>query len=126
MDHNETTKVKSIKKKTDLNKKISSFFSVKMLRYTLIKILKAPSTYVMFVLTFLVGLMIIISLATGMSDNLSGDYSKAAKATSTIYLWIWYMLYFGLISMFIGFKAVQIIRDEIDDGTLLIFSSIPM
>lgn len=36
------------------------------------------------------------------------------------------MLYFGLTSMFIGFKAVQLIRDEIDDGTLLIFSSIPI
>ncbi|WHQ36719.1 ABC transporter permease [Spiroplasma sp. SV19] len=126
MAHNEATKVTSIKKKTNLNKKISSFFSVKMFRYTLIKMLKAPSTYVMFVLTFVIGLMIIISLAIGMADNLSGDYSEAAKATSTIYLWIWYMLYFGLTSMFIGFKAVQIIRDEIDDGTLLIFSSIPI
>ncbi|WP_338965572.1 MULTISPECIES: ABC transporter permease [unclassified Spiroplasma] len=28
--------------------------------------------------------------------------------------------------MFIGFKAVQLVRDEIDDGTLLIFSSIPI
>ncbi|MBH8622687.1 hypothetical protein TS70_01920 [Spiroplasma sp. hyd1] len=53
-------------------------------------------------------------------------YSETAKSVFSIYSWIWYMLYFGLTSMFIGFKAVQLVRDEIDDGTLLIFSSIPI
>ncbi|AOX43695.1 ABC transporter permease [Spiroplasma sp. NBRC 100390] len=126
MTHNEATKTTSIKKKSDLKKKISSFFSIKMLRYTLIKMLKSPSTYVMFVLTFAVGLIITISMSTSMMDNPSGEYSEIAKSTFNIYAWIWYMLYFGLTSMFIGFKAVQLVRDEIDDGTLLIFSSIPI
>ncbi len=68
----------------------------------------------------------VLSLALGIRDVASGDYIDAAKSLFTIYSWIWYMLYFGLTSMFIGFKAVQLIRDEIDDGTLLIFSSIPI
>ncbi|MBW3058324.1 hypothetical protein D6D54_03190 [Spiroplasma poulsonii] len=73
MTHNEATKTTSIKKKTDLNKKISSFFSIKMFRYTLIKMLKSPSTYVMFVLAFVVWLVITISMSTTMMDNPSGE-----------------------------------------------------
>lgn len=95
-----------------------------MFRYTLIKMLKAPSTWVMFVLKLAVGIIMVLSLGLGMRDVASGDYTDAAKSLFIIYSWIWYMLYFGLTSMFIGFKAVQLIRDEIDDGTLLIFSSI--
>ncbi|WP_233485449.1 hypothetical protein [Spiroplasma sp. ChiS] len=78
----------------------------------------------MFVLKLAVGIIMVLSLGLGMRDVASGDYTDAAKSLFIIYSWIWYMLYFGLTSMFIGFKAVQLIRDEIDDGTLLIFSSI--
>ncbi|WP_424526966.1 hypothetical protein [Spiroplasma endosymbiont of Glossina fuscipes fuscipes] len=92
MTYNEATKTTRIKKKSDLKKKNSSFFSIKMLRYTLIKMLKSPSTYVMFVLTFAVGLIIIISMSTSMMDNPSGEYSENAKSTFNIYAWIWYML----------------------------------
>ncbi|UZQ29174.1 MAG: hypothetical protein OHM57_07490 [Spiroplasma phoeniceum] len=83
--------------------------------------LKAPSTWVMFVLTLLVGIIMVLWLALETRDVDSGNYIDAAKTLFTIYSWIWYMLYFGLTSMFIGFKAAQLIRDEIDDGTLLIF-----
>ncbi len=63
----------------------------------------------------------VLSLALGIRDVASGDYIDAAKSLFTIYSWIWYMLYFGLTSMFIGFKAVQLIRDEIDNGTYYFF-----
>ncbi|WP_425380443.1 ABC transporter permease [Spiroplasma endosymbiont of Stenodema calcarata] len=126
MTHNEGTETINIKKKSDLKEKLKRLFSLKMLHYTLIKMLKSPSTYIMFGLTFAVGLIMTISMGTTMNDSISGDYSEVAKSIFVIYSWIWYMLYFGLTSMFIGFKAVQLIRDEIEDGTLLIFSSIPI
>ncbi|WP_374697053.1 ABC transporter permease [Spiroplasma endosymbiont of Polydrusus formosus] len=126
MEQNETTEILYKKEKTNVNKKIMNFFTIKMFRYNLIKMLKVISTWVMFVLTLIVGLIMVLSLTFGMGYIASGDYMDTARSLFTIYSWIWYMLYFGLTSMFIGFKVVQLIRDEIDDGTLLIFSSIPI
>ncbi|WP_425378981.1 hypothetical protein [Spiroplasma endosymbiont of Polydrusus pterygomalis] len=115
MAQNETMEILQKKEKTNVSKKIMNFFTIKMFRYTLIKILKVPSTWVIF-LTLIVGLIMVLSLTFEMEDIASGDYTDTARSLFTIYSWIWYILYFGLTSMFIGFKAVQLIWDEIYDG----------
>ncbi|WP_368487003.1 ABC transporter permease [Spiroplasma sp. DGKH1] len=105
--------------------KLQDIFNLKMFRYTLIKMLKSPSTYVMFILTFLLHLIMVISIAANIIRD-PRDWTVTISENYVLYSWIFYIIYFTFCAMYIAFKSTQIIRDEMDDGTLLIFASIPI
>lgn len=99
-------------------------------RYTLKKILVSPSTWVIFILTIVVlGLCWALPIAL---FSIAGDNISWTKDLVLLFFYpTWKLLAFtGFIGLmlliFIGAKATQIFRDEIDDGTLLILVSKPI
>ncbi|MBE4704081.1 ABC transporter permease [Spiroplasma platyhelix] len=99
-------------------------------RYTLKKILVSPSTWVIFALTLAVlGLSWSLPVALLTSSGQKIDWTK--DLVLSMFLPAWKILSFTvfislMLLIFIGVKATQIFRDEIDDGTLLILVSKPI
>ncbi|MDQ7983228.1 MAG: ABC transporter permease [Spiroplasma sp.] len=100
-------------------------------RYTTKKIFISPSTWVILILSIL-----ILGLSWGLPFLIINAESKIVipwtkDLVLSLFLSSWKMFAFsGFISfmliVFIGVKATQIFRDEIEDGTLLILVSKPI
>lgn len=98
-------------------------------RYTFKKMLVSPSTWVIFILTLLT-----LSLGWGLiASNISNipNFNWTSEVLKIFYLSGWKTIaFFAFISLmlliFIGVKSVQVFRDEIEDGTLLILVSKPI
>lgn len=102
-------------------------------RYTFKKILVSPSTWVVFALTLIIlglGWVLVPSLASSAFPGGKIPWTPEI-VKSRLFLGVWKQIaFFGLIGLmffiFLGIKSVQIFRDEIDDGTLLILVSKPV
>ena len=99
-------------------------------RYTFKKILVSPSTWIVFILT-----VIILGLNWGLNAsgiiNNDSNTSWTSELVKLFYLSSWKGIAFSgfiglMLLIFIGIKSVQIFRDEIEDGTLLILVSKPI
>ncbi|AGM25951.1 hypothetical protein SSYRP_v1c03570 [Spiroplasma syrphidicola EA-1] len=111
-------------KTSKFQEKLKNAFSLKIFRYSLIKMLKSPSTYVLLAITMVTNAILVLAF-TGFSNS-GSNLNNAINEQLTFYLWIFFIFYFSFTAMYIGFKSVQIIRDELDDGTLLIMASLPI
>lgn len=99
-------------------------------RYTLKKILFSPSTWVIFVLTVLI-LAVAWSLPFNLLNNPNARTNWTKELVLSFYLGYWkglaFTAFIGLMLLiFVAVKSIQIFRDEIDDGTLLILVSKPI
>lgn len=98
-------------------------------RYTFKKILSSPSTWVIFSLT-----LFILGLSWALPVGFVTSQTKVVwtkELALEVFLPSWKLLAFNsfiglMLLIFIGVKATQIFRDEIDDGTLLILVSKPI
>lgn len=101
-------------------------------RYTFKKILVSPSTWVIFVLsTFILGLcwVLPVALTIPFLEINNSEITKEFVLSKFLYTWklTTFTGFVGLMFIiFVGIKATQIFRDEIDDGTLLILVSKPI
>lgn len=105
-------------------------------RYTFKKILISPSTWVIFALTLAIlglswSLLAITLLPTSYINGADVKLDWNHDLVLSIFVPTWRILVFTafvglMLIIFIGVKATQIFRDEIDDGTLLILVSKPI
>ena len=100
---------------------------MKAYKYTLIKYLKSPSTWV------ILGFGIILSFILGgwlpFTYGFNPDRQNAAVRYAILVIIIASMLTSFLslfVSVFAGFKAAQMFRDEVEDGTFLVMLSKPI
>ncbi|AGM24922.1 ABC transporter permease [Spiroplasma chrysopicola] len=112
-------------KTSKFQEKLKNAFSLKVFRYSLIKMLKSPSTYVLLAITMVTNANLVLTF-TGLSRSYGINLNEDINQQLSFYLWIFFIFYFSFSAMYIGFKSVQIIRDELDDGTLLIMASLPI
>lgn len=92
--------------------------------YTLKKYLKAPSTYVISIISFLIVFVVGAYMPYKQMDSVTtpGDYAKMViTVVSSISL---FMSIFT--SVFAGFKAATMFKDEVENGTFLVVLSKPI
>lgn len=82
------------------------FFNLKMFRYSLLKQLKAASSYVFVVLMIVAtfGSLIILFLMKNEGNTM------VAKNTVVVFKYVFFLIYFPFFTMLIVFKSVQMIR----------------
>ena len=98
---------------------------LKTYKYTLIKYLKAPSTWVIFVVScFIAGFLggylpyAPIKLSSPKASQVYSQVVIVAVASMTTFLSLF-------VSVFAGFKSATMFKDEVEDGTFLVMLSKP-
>lgn len=120
--------VKSNSQKSLKNIDGKLFFNMKIFRYAFLKQIKSISTYVFLCLTIISSALILWGFSNIISDIDDFDIyflKQLVKIPVSFYVIFLYMTFMIIFILFITFKSLQIFRDEMDYGTLLIFSSMP-
>lgn len=118
-------------KVTSKNYKFS--FRAPILLYTLNKIIKAISSWVFLIIGLIIPLAIVGSLSNFLNmrletvSNVTTDVIRAEYVSlNNQIITILYGFFISFLILLSYSKASQIFRDEISDGTLLIFNTLPM
>lgn len=102
--------------KFNLSLKNKTFFP--FLKYNLYKFIKQKSTYITIIIYILLNLMLLIAIKSYALPEIFD--MKTAK----IVYFILYFFYSSAVIGFVGVKANYVLKDEITDGTILIFSTL--
>lgn len=102
--------------KFNLSLKNKIFFP--FLKYNLYKFIKQKSTYITIIIYVLLNIMSLIAIKS------YDIYGILDMKTAKILYFILYFFYSSSVISFVGVKANYVLKDEITDGTILIFSTL--